>query len=137
MIPTIAEAARQIAAKEISPVAFMKDRLARAQALNPEIHAFIRFTPELALAQAEATEARQMAGTLKGPLDGIPIAHKDIYETAGIPTTAHSRVLEHHVPQADSAAVRAWAGAEAAAAGDEAVMARLREAKNAYKAPAL
>lgn len=109
MIPTIAEASRRIAAKDLSPVEFMKDRLAKAQALNPEIHAFIRFTPELALAQAQAAEARQMAGTLRGPLDGIPIAHKDIYETAGIPTTGHSRVLQHHVPKADSAAVRAWA----------------------------
>lgn len=117
MIPTIAEAARRIAAKEISPVEFMKDRLAKAEALNPAIHAFIRFTPELALAQAQAAEARQMAGALKGPLDGIPIAHKDIYETAGIPTTGHSRVLEHHIPKADAAAVRAWAEAGAVMLG--------------------
>lgn len=117
MIPTIAEAARKIAAKEISPVEFMKDRLAKAEALNPVIHAFIRFTPEIALAQARAAEARQMAGMLKGPLDGIPIAHKDIYETAGIATTGHSRVLEHHVPKADAAAVRAWANAGAVMLG--------------------
>ena len=117
MIPTIAEAAALIAAKKISPVEFAKDRLARAEALNPEIHAFIRFTPELALDQAKAAEARQMAGALKGPLDGIPIAHKDIYETAGIPTTAHSRVLENHVPKADAAAVRAWAEAGAVTLG--------------------
>ncbi len=117
MIPTIAEAARRIAAKQISPVELAKDRLARAEALNPELHAFIRFTPELAAEQARAAEARQMAGTLKGPLDGIPIGHKDIYETAGIPTTGHSRVLEHHVPKRDAAAVRAWAGAGAVMLG--------------------
>lgn len=117
MIPTIAEAAKKIAAKEISPVEFMKDRLAKAEALNPAIHAFIRFTPEIALAQAKAAEARQMAGTLKGPLDGMPIAHKDIYETAGVPTTGHSRVLEHYVPKADAAAVRAWADAGAVSLG--------------------
>jgi len=111
MIPTIAEAAALIAAKKLSPVELMKDRLAKAEALNPQIHAFIRFTPELALEQAKAAEARQMAGTLKGPLDGIPIGHKDIYETAGIRTTAHSRVLIDHVPQKDAAAVRAWAEA--------------------------
>ncbi|MEO3472027.1 amidase [Roseomonas sp. CAU 1739] len=109
MIPTIAAAAKQIAAKQISPVEFMKDRLAKAEAVNPQIHAFIRFTPEIALAQAKAAEARQMAGTLKGPLDGIPIGHKDIYETAGVPTTGHSRVLIDHVPTADAAAVTAWA----------------------------
>ena len=117
MIPTIAEAARQIAAKQISPVEFMKDRLAKAEALNPQIHAFIRFTPDLALRQARAAEARQMAGTLKGPLDGIPIGHKDIYETAGIPTTGHSRVLADHVPAADAAAVTAWAEAGAVTLG--------------------
>ena len=39
-----------------------------------------------------------MAGTLKGQLDGIPIGHKDIYNTAGIRTTAHSKLLEHNVP---------------------------------------
>ncbi len=117
MIPTIAEAARQIAAKQISPVEFMKDRLAKAEALNPQIHAFIRFTPDLALQQAKAAEARQMAGTLKGPLDGIPIGHKDIYETAGIPTTGHSRVLADHVPAADAAAVTAWAEAGAVTLG--------------------
>lgn len=117
MIPTIAEAAKQIAAKSLSPVEFMKDRLAKAEALNPQIHAFIRFTPELALEQAKAAEARQMAGTLKGPLDGIPIGHKDIYETAGIPTTGHSRVLIDHVPKADAAAVTAWADAGAVMLG--------------------
>ncbi|GGJ33368.1 amidase [Neoroseomonas lacus] len=117
MIPTIAEAAKQIAAKQLSPVEFMKDRLAKAEALNPEIHAFIRFTPEIALAQAQAAEARQMAGTLKGPLDGIPIGHKDIYETAGVPTTGHSRVLIDHVPAADAAAVTAWAEAGAVMLG--------------------
>ena len=117
MIPTIAEAAKRIAAKELSPVELTKDRLAKAQAVNAEIHAFIRFTPEIALEQAKAAEARQMAGTLKGPLDGIPIGHKDIYETAGVPTTGHSRVLEHHVPKHDSAAVRAWADAGAVMLG--------------------
>ena len=41
-----------------------------------------------------------MSGALRGPLDGIPIAHKDIYSTAGIRTTAHSKLLEHNVPDA-------------------------------------
>ena len=116
-IPTIAEAAALIAAKKLSPVEFTRHRLARAQALNSQIHAFVRFTPEIALAQAQAAEARQMAGTLKGPLDGIPIGHKDIYETAGVATTGHSRVLENHVPEADSAAVQAWADAGAVMLG--------------------
>jgi aspartyl-tRNA(Asn)/glutamyl-tRNA(Gln) amidotransferase subunit A len=115
--PTIAGAARDIAAKRISPVELMQDHLARSEKLNPTLHAFIRFTPEIALEQARAAEARQMAGALRGPLDGIPIAHKDIYETAGVATTGHSRVLEHHVPKTDSAVVRRWREAGAVMLG--------------------
>ncbi|WP_431284156.1 amidase [Humitalea sp. 24SJ18S-53] len=114
---TIAQAAQQIAAKKISPVELTKTCLAKAEAENPILHAFIRFTPEIALAQAQAAEARQMAGTLRGPLDGIPIAHKDIYETAGVPTTGHSRVLIDHVPTADAAVVRMWSDAGAVTLG--------------------
>ncbi len=115
--PTIASAARDIAAKRISPVELMKDHLARSEKLNPALHAFIRFTPEIALEQARAAEARQAAGALQSPLDGIPIAHKDIYETAGVTTTGHSRVLEHHVPKMDSAVVRRWREAGAVMLG--------------------
>ena len=60
---------------------------------------------------AKAAEARQMSGTLRGKLDGIPIAHKDIYNTAGIRTTAHSKLLEHNVPTQDAHTVAKWADA--------------------------
>ena len=66
---------------------------------------------ERALADARAAEARQMAGALRGRLDGIPIAHKDIYSTAGIRTTAHSKQLEHNVPTRDAHTVGKWADA--------------------------
>jgi aspartyl-tRNA(Asn)/glutamyl-tRNA(Gln) amidotransferase subunit A len=105
---TLAEAARLIAGKALSPVELTRAALARAEALNPHLHAFIRITEDVALRQARDAEARQMAGTLRGALDGIPVAHKDIYETAGIPTTAHSRILIDHVPARDAAAVAAW-----------------------------
>jgi len=113
----LAAAARLIAAKQVSPVELAETALARAERLNPELHAFIRLTPDLARQQARAAEERQMAGTLKGKLDGIPIGHKDIYETAGIPTTGHSRILENHIPAQDSAVVRAWAEAGAVTIG--------------------
>jgi aspartyl-tRNA(Asn)/glutamyl-tRNA(Gln) amidotransferase subunit A len=111
MIPTIAEAARQIAAKTLSPVELTKACLARVQAQNPALHAFIRVTEERALADAKAAEARQMQGALRGPLDGIPFGHKDIYETAGIPTTAHSAQLIDHVPARDAVTVAKLAAA--------------------------
>jgi aspartyl-tRNA(Asn)/glutamyl-tRNA(Gln) amidotransferase subunit A len=108
MIPTIAEAARLIAARRLSPVELAKECLARIAARNPALHAFILVTEERALADARAAEARQMAGALKGPLDGIPIAHKDIYDTAGIRTTAHSAQLEDRVPEEDAVTVAKW-----------------------------
>ena len=52
-----------------------------------------------------------MSGGLRGRLDGIPIAHKDIYGTAGIRTTAHSKLLEHNVPKRDARTVAKWAEA--------------------------
>ena len=116
-LPTVAEAARLLAAKQVSPVELAQAALDRAERLNPALHAFIRLTPERALAEARAAEARRMAGEARGPLDGVPVGHKDIYETAGIPTTAHSRVLEHHVPARDAATVRQWAAAGAVMIG--------------------
>ena len=68
-------------------------------------------TEDRALADAKAAEARQMSGALRGRLDGIPIAHKDIYNTAGIRTTAHSKLLEHNVPARDAHTVKKWADA--------------------------
>ncbi|MCW8085140.1 amidase [Sabulicella glaciei] len=111
MIPTIAEAARRIAAKEVSPVELARDSLARIARLDSSLHAFIRVTEERAMQDAKAAEERQMRGALRGPLDGIPFGHKDIYETGGIPTTAHSAQLRDHVPARDGFTVRKLAEA--------------------------
>ncbi len=108
---TIAEAAKQIAAKKLSPVELAKTHLERVKRLDPQLHAFLLVTEERALADAKAAEARQMSGSLRGPIDGIPIAHKDIYCTAGIRTTAHSKLLEHNVPIEDAHTVKKWADA--------------------------
>jgi aspartyl-tRNA(Asn)/glutamyl-tRNA(Gln) amidotransferase subunit A len=72
---------------------------------------------EGALAAAQAAEARIARKEPRGPLDGIPIAHKVINETAGLPTTGHSRVLRHHVPRRDATALRRLAEAGAAMLG--------------------
>jgi len=110
-IPTIAEAAALIAARKLSPVELVTEQLARINMLDPALHAFLLVTQERAMADARASEARQMAGALRGRLDGIPIAHKDIYNTANIRTTAHSKLLEHNVPTQDAFTVRKWAEA--------------------------
>ena len=108
---TIAEAAKSIAAKKLSPVELTKACLGRIEAKDDVLHSFILPTKERALADAKAAERRMMAGALKGPLDGIPIGHKDIYCTAGIATTAHSKLLQGHVPMQDATVVRRWAEA--------------------------
>jgi aspartyl-tRNA(Asn)/glutamyl-tRNA(Gln) amidotransferase subunit A len=102
---TIAEAGRLIAARKLSPVELAKALLARIKAVDPKINAFLTITDKAALTAARAAERAVMAGT-KHPLLGIPVAYKDIYATAGVPTTAHSRILQHNVPQHDAETVR-------------------------------
>jgi aspartyl-tRNA(Asn)/glutamyl-tRNA(Gln) amidotransferase subunit A len=104
-IPTIAEAAALIAQRKLSPVELTQSHLQRIELLDPAIHAFLLVTGERALGEAKAAEAEIMANGPKGPLHGIPIAHKDIYCTKGIRTTGHSRVLIDHVPQEDATTV--------------------------------
>jgi aspartyl-tRNA(Asn)/glutamyl-tRNA(Gln) amidotransferase subunit A len=116
-VQTIAEASKLIAAKKLSPVELTKACLARVNALDDRLNAFLLLTEERALADARAAEARVMAGAAKGPLDGIPIGHKDIYNTAGIRTTGHSKLLEHNVPVQDATSVRKWAEAGAVLMG--------------------
>jgi len=105
---TIAEAGKQIASKKLSPVELTQTCLDRVKRVDATLHSFLLLTEERALADARAAETRMQAGTLKGPLDGIPIGHKDIYNTAGIRTTGHSRLLEHNVPAEDSVVVHKW-----------------------------
>jgi aspartyl-tRNA(Asn)/glutamyl-tRNA(Gln) amidotransferase subunit A len=102
---TIAEAGRLIAAKKLSPVDLTKAVLARIKAIDPKINAFLTVTEKAALTAARAAERAVMAGR-KDPLLGIPVAYKDIYETAGVLTTAHSRILQTNVPQHDAETVR-------------------------------
>jgi aspartyl-tRNA(Asn)/glutamyl-tRNA(Gln) amidotransferase subunit A len=108
---SIAEAGKLIAAKKLSPVELTRTCLDRVKKLDPTLNSFLLVTEDRAMADAAAAEQRMMAGALKGPLDGIPIGHKDIYNTAGIRTTAHSKLLEHNVPTEDSVVVAKWAAA--------------------------
>ena len=105
MPSSIAEAARQIAAKEISPVELTRFCLDRIARVDVHLRSFLLVTEERAMADARVAEARIMRDGPKGPLDGIPIGHKDIYNTAGIPTTGNSRLLSDNVPASDATAV--------------------------------
>ena len=97
-IPTIAEAAKLIAAKKLSPVELTRACLDRVHALDRELHSFVLLTEERALADARAAETAIMADGPSGPLHGIPIGLKDIVDTKGIP---------HDVPFEDPARQRA------------------------------
>ena len=110
-IPSIAEASRDIADGSLSPVALAEACLARIAASEPKLNAFIQLTSDAAMRAARQAETDIKAGRCKGPLHGIPFAHKDIYATAGLGTTAHSRLLESNVPNESAFTVEKLAAA--------------------------
>jgi aspartyl-tRNA(Asn)/glutamyl-tRNA(Gln) amidotransferase subunit A len=101
-IPTIAEAARLIAAKRLSPVELTRACLERVHRLDGQLHAFVHLTEERALAEARAAETAIMTRGPSGPLHGIPIGLKDIVDTKGVPTTCGSKFLQGNIPDADA-----------------------------------
>jgi len=103
---TITEAARAFRTRELSPVELTRACLRRIEALDGKLNAFVTVLPERALAEAQQAEDRLAAGRARGPLDGIPFALKDLFETAGIRTTAGAKILADYVPQRDAACVR-------------------------------
>ncbi len=90
----------------VSPVELTADCLARIQKLNPKLNAFITVTAESALAAARQAEAEIRRGDWRGPLHGIPLALKDLIDTAGVPTTAASLLFKGRVPAEDAEVVR-------------------------------
>jgi aspartyl-tRNA(Asn)/glutamyl-tRNA(Gln) amidotransferase subunit A len=102
---SMAEASRLIAARKLSPVELTDALLARIEALEPQLNAFITRTPDAAREAARAAEAEIARGIVRGPLHGIPFAVKDIYDTAGVLTSGHSRICIDRVPTRESTAV--------------------------------
>jgi len=101
---TIAEAARAIQRRELSPTELTRACLDRIARLNPRLNAFVLVTAERALADAARAEEELRAGIYRGPLHGIPVGLKDLYDTAGIETAAGSAVLRGRIPERDAAA---------------------------------
>ena len=102
---SITDAARLIERRLLSPVELTQAYLDRIEAVDPLLNAYLLVTADRALAQARATEAEISAGNYRGPMHGIPFALKDIYCTAGIPTTCHSRTRADYVPDFDATVV--------------------------------
>src|SRR5437870_5200687 len=78
---------------------------ARAAALEPTLHAFVRLRADAARAEAHESDARRARGEVRSPLDGIPVAIKDNLVRSGEPTTCASRILEGFVSPYDATAV--------------------------------
>jgi aspartyl-tRNA(Asn)/glutamyl-tRNA(Gln) amidotransferase subunit A len=102
---TIAELARALRARDITAEAVTGGCLQRIADLNPAINAFITVLADDALGQARAADASIAAGRPPGPLHGIPISIKDLFDVAGTPTTAASNVRAGHVAGRDATAV--------------------------------
>ncbi len=115
-IPSLAAASRLLAERKISALELTKSVLDRIAAQDPKLNAFLLITAERALREARAADRAIRAGKA-GPLTGIPLAYKDIYETAGVRTTAHSRLLAENVPLRDAETVRRLGAAGAVMLG--------------------
>jgi aspartyl-tRNA(Asn)/glutamyl-tRNA(Gln) amidotransferase subunit A len=100
---SVAEAGRALRAGEVTSVALTQHALNRIATFDPDIHAFVLVTAERALSDAAAADRDFAGGVDKGPMQGIPYALKDIYDTAGIRTTCHSALLRDNIPAADCA----------------------------------
>lgn len=98
----LSEASKKIQTRTISPVELTNACLDRIERLNPQLNAFITVTADSAMEEARIAEKEISEGKWRGPLHGIPMAVKDLIETAHIRTTAASRVLESYVPTEDA-----------------------------------
>jgi len=99
------ELATAIAAGEVTAREVTDEHLARIDAVDGSIHAFLHVDYEGARAQADAVDAKRAAGGPLGPLAGVPVALKDVFTQKGVPTTAGSRILEGWRPPYDSTVV--------------------------------
>ncbi|GGK11180.1 amidase [Deinococcus malanensis] len=102
LFASIPQVAARYRAGTLSPVDVTRASLSRIEELNPALNAFITVTADLALAQAVHAETELRSGLDRGPLHGIPVALKDLTDTAGVRTTCGSRVLADHIPDKDA-----------------------------------
>jgi aspartyl-tRNA(Asn)/glutamyl-tRNA(Gln) amidotransferase subunit A len=109
---SITELGRAYRDRSQSPVEVCRILLDRIQQIDPVLKAFIRLTPERALAEAEQAQRVLRSGNNPGPLCGIPYAVKDLFDVRDFPTTAGTSLLKQHRAEGD-----AWAVSRLAAAG--------------------
>ncbi|MBM4416884.1 MAG: amidase [Chloroflexi bacterium] len=100
-----AEIGRQIASRRLSAREVIEHHIARISSIDGRLNAFVHFDPEMALANAERLDRDLARGHSCGPLHGVPIAYKDIFDTAGVPTGVGSSFLRKRIPPRDARAV--------------------------------
>ena len=103
---TAHELAERFASGEATAVAATEAALARIQATDDTLHAFLTVMGEQALEQARAVDQARSRGERLGPLAGVPLALKDVLVTKGVRTTAGSRILEDYRPPYDATVVQ-------------------------------
>ena len=114
---SLSEASELVRRRKVSPVELTRACLARIEQVNPVLNAFITITGDLALAQARTAETEVQRGRWRGPLHGIPIALKDLFDTEGIKTTAGSALYKDRIPSQDAEVVRRLKAAGAVLVG--------------------
>jgi aspartyl-tRNA(Asn)/glutamyl-tRNA(Gln) amidotransferase subunit A len=105
MFLSATELSQSFASGERSPVEVVQQHLARIAQLDPKLKSYLAVTAEQALEAAREAESEIREQGLRGPLHGVPIALKDIFDTAGLRTTSGSKILCDHVPTRDAAVV--------------------------------
>ncbi len=102
---TIADAGKALRAGKISCAELVQEALYTIERLNPTLNAFITVTGAQAIARARTLDTELASGRDRGPLHGIPIAHKDLILTKGVRTTSGSKLFENEVPDHDAEVV--------------------------------
>jgi aspartyl-tRNA(Asn)/glutamyl-tRNA(Gln) amidotransferase subunit A len=103
---TLEDAAALVRDRRVSPAELTEACLARIEAVEPRLNAFVTVTADLARSQAREAGDEIAAGRYRGPLHGIPVAVKDLFATKRIRTTAGSRILADWIPTEDATVVR-------------------------------
>jgi aspartyl-tRNA(Asn)/glutamyl-tRNA(Gln) amidotransferase subunit A len=103
---TLADAARRVKAREVSPVELVDASLERVAEVDDQLAAFIRVFEQEARQVAKAAEMMVLAGHDLGPLHGVPVALKDNVAVRGFPTTAGSKILADWIPEEDATVAR-------------------------------